>query len=304
MSVISVQEKFDRRRSQKRLEGNATVTTHTRVWIVKCSEATDGTAAAIEAETIPRLGEPHPTDYDATCRGVEADPLNRDSHHFEVVAEYSDETDGGEEDRETPPLERAWDISWGGSASTGAYFYDVDEQPVTNSAGEPFEGMLERDTSELVISIVKNEERGDPGLDDLFSNTINENDVVIAGTVFLEGTLKLSPIQATKTIERVGSGTVTYWRKTYELKARRQGWDDVVEDRGFNERVSGEVDTPDGPTTVYKLRPILDTNAQRIRKPAHLNGEGLQLAADAPAPVELIFKPYRRADWTTLGFAA
>jgi hypothetical protein len=303
MAIVSVKEKFDRRSTRKRKDGSNTITTHTRVWIVECSDIRDGTAEAAEAAGVPQIGEAHPQSFGCECTSVDADPLDRDSHRFEVTAEYSDEADAGGSDRELPPLDRPWDISWGGTASTGPYFIDTEDKPVVNSAGEAFDSFLERETSELTITITKNHDRGDPGTDELYSNTTNDNDVQIAGTVFLSGTLKLSPIQASHVTETSGGYTISYWRKTFQMKARRDGWTERLEDRGYNERIPEQIDHDGDSTTIYKMRPILDTNAQNARKPQLLDGDGKLLAIDAP-PVELEFKPYQPLGWAGLGFTA
>lgn len=314
MAVTKVKESFDRRRSSRRLTGtdaagNGTfVSEHTRSFKVWTDNPADGTAVVLDSIELPQPGEPHPNDPFAAMTDIRVQPLDGDDRHFEVEVEYSSDSSSGgtTSDTTTPPLERAWDVSWGGSASTEPYFYDNSSPPkhVTNSAGEPFESFFERESSELTITIIKNEATGAPGTDDLYSNTTNANNVLVEGTLFLADTLKLSPIQSRKQVETVNGATHTFYRKTYTIKARRQGWLDQPIDAGLNELIASVQTIDDTPTEVGTLKPILDGNGHHIRRPWPLNGSGRKLASPRAEPVTLEFKPYKPANWADLGFTA
>lgn len=314
MAVTKVKESFERRRSSRRFTGtdslgNRTFTSeHTRSYKVWTDDPADGTAVVLDSLELPQPGEPHPADPFAVMTDISVQPLDGDDRHFEVEVEYSsdDDTGGTTTDTSTPPLEREREVSWGGSASTEPYFIDHSSPPkrVTNSAGEPFEQFFERESSELTITIVANRSTGAPGTDDLYSNTTNANSVLIEGTLFLEDTLKLSPIQSRKTIETVNGVVYTYYRKTYTLKARRQGWKDKPIDAGLNELITSVETIDDVPTEVGELAAIVDNRGLPIRRPWPLNGEGRRLASPHAEPVTLEFTPYEPANWAPLGLSA
>src|SRR5690606_23964783 len=111
---------------------------------------------------------------------------------------------------------------------------DTQAKYIVNSAGEPFEQSFERESSELTITMTRNEETFDAAFADQFSHTVNEGAIVLDQTTFGPGTLKLSPISATGPhVENF----VTFYRVTYIFKARRSGWKDKRYDVGFNELV-------------------------------------------------------------------
>ncbi|MEM8738258.1 MAG: hypothetical protein AAGG38_07245 [Planctomycetota bacterium] len=221
MAVIRVAEDHTQRRSQVRQTGFDSIglpeytATHTRAFKVKTNDIRDGTAVAMTAFDIPTPGEAHDHDADAYVVGVSADPVDDSGTHFLVRIDYSDEVNrGGQADTFTPPLSRPWEVRWGGAESSEPYFVDAEDKPVVNSAGERFAAMLERETSELAITITRNEADGVPGDDESYSNTVNTNDVLIGDTVFVAGTLKLSPIQAELRRESYSTTDYVYWRKT------------------------------------------------------------------------------------------
>lgn len=314
MAVTRIKESFNRRRSSRRLTGkdslgNATyISEHTRSFKAWCDDPADGTAAVLDSIQLPQPGEPHPHDPLASVTDIQVQPLDGDDRHFEVEIEYSSDnsSEGTTTDTTTPPLNRPWEVSWGGTASTEPYFIDHSSPPkaVTNTAGEPFEQFFERESSELTISIVKNEGTGAPGTDDLYSNTTNQNSVFIEGTLFLERTLKLSPIQSRKQVETVNGMVYTFYRKTYTIKARRRGWIDEPIDAGLNELLKS-VETIDGtPQEKGVLTPIVDKNGLPIVRPWPLDGEGRKLPSPLAQPITLVFVPYEAANWTPLGLRA
>lgn len=291
MAVVKVKEHFAGRRSSKR-DG---VVSHTRIFLVECDDIHDGTATAVSAQGIPDEGDLHPTEPLCFVTGVDASPYEDDSHRFEVTVEYS--TSGEEADED--PLNAPWDISWGSSESAEPFFRDANDKPVTNSAGQPFEQLIERDSGQLIITVVKNEATGNPGSDEALSHTVNNHDVVLAGTVFLEDTLKLSPIASQKQT----TAGITYWRKTYQFKARRRGWMLKIYDQGYQQIDTQTVTNSDGdPEERISLKPILDKTGNRVERPYPLNGEGKAMPSPLDPAAELEFEPYEKASWASRGF--
>lgn len=294
MAVISVKELFQKRRSSVK-DGK---TSHTRAWSVVCDDIADGTAVALRAEGIPEDGDPFPGDAACTVSSLAADPISNSDRHFEVTAEYTedDETFG----IPANPVDRIAEVSWDSAEATNAYFLDRSEppKPVVNSAGDPFANDLTREEGEPVITIVVNEAEHDALAADEFSHTINLEAVKIETTTFAPGTLKLSPIKAQKVKERIEDNgvyeDVTYYKRTYLLKARKGGWLDKPLDVGFNEKI-GDL------SIGFKLRPILDATNNPIRTAQPLNGSGrLATIATPNQPVQLEFKPYKQVAWTSL----
>src|SRR6267142_1375196 len=221
--VVSVHEMHQRRRSSHR-DGKVS---HTRAFVVTTSDITDGTAVAIDAtDGITSIPGPGYFYGGVPFSGKDAQPLQDSGNHFEVTVEYSDDASGTQSD--IHPLDRPPEVSWSNTEGTEPYFIDesAPAKPVVNSAGDAFEQFLERETAgQIVITVTRNEDFHDAALADEYSHTVNTDAITIDGTIFPPGTLKLSPIQASKHVEKVRlSGVeefVTYYRKTYTFKARR-----------------------------------------------------------------------------------
>ncbi len=299
MAVVSVKEQHQRRRSTLR-DGKLI---HLRTWLVVTSDIRDGTAAALVADDgtnrVPFYREPYPGRPTCLVSSIEANPVQNSGRHFEVQVEY---TDGDIEAFPLHPLERAADISWGASEGTEPYFIDQSDppKPVANSAGDSFDQFMERENGQMVITYAVNVPDHDANDAETYSHTVNQDIVVLDGTVFGPGTLKLSPIQAQKMSEVWMGETVEFYKRTYTLKARRDGWKDKPLDIGLNEIVQ-ELDS-DTNTLVNRIKPILDRSGSQLRKPHPLNGAGKRKPSATDKPAVLEFAPYKTKSWAPLSF--
>lgn len=166
-----------------------------------------------------------------------------------------------------------------------------------NSAGDPFETFLERETGELTITITVNEPSFNLVTMDGFKHTTNQDAVTIDGTTYAAKVLKLSPPTATKVTEVVqGEGgtseKMNYYKVQYTLRARTETWNDKVLDMGINELIKDDAK----PTDPGKLRPIVDSVNSPIKKPWPLL-KGKKKASPTDDPDELVFVPYKPMAW-------
>lgn len=307
MAVKSVKERFQARRSGRR-DGKST---HTLEWLVTCDDVADGTAAAIDA--VPA------TDYKVIPAGsgelcklsaLDGEPHQSSDTHFLVRAEYSGT---GLTGVLADPLKRPAEISYQYQDQTEDYFTDCtpasghlpEGRRVCTSAGELFAQNLTRETADLSMTITVNQETFSPVEMDRLKHTLNRDAVTLDGTEYAPGTLKLSAPSATKTTEKVEvEGYLrkyTYYKTTYTLKARADGWDDTVLDVGTSELVVASGAGPSG-TNVYRLLPITDSAGLPVTDPWPLDGHGRKKPRKDDPPATLTFKPYRRADWSGLKF--
>lgn len=284
MAVVKVKELFKGRRSSMR-DG---LETHVRVFRVETDDIADGTAAALTADdgttAVPDYYAAHPVKTATRLTNKDAAPVNgKEDVLFDVTCEYTQPefTDAGDDD----PLQRPDEVSWGGSEQTEAYFRDVNDKIVATSAGEAFAEFLERDGGVLTVEVTRNVSTGDPGNDESYNRTVNSGTVTIAGTIFGAGTLKMKPVRAVKHHEN----GVTFYRKTYTMEAKREGWKDLIEDRGLNET--------DGSGN---LTPIKDANGFPVKQPWPLDGAGAAKANATDTPETIEFEPYEEKDWSAI----
>jgi hypothetical protein len=304
MAVVSVKESTDRRRSQIKDGKRSEV----RVFIVKCDDPRDGTAAAVTgndgARAVPMYKEQHPVATMCVASSIEANPIPNTPLHFEVVAEY---TDGDVTDQPVHPLERPWDFAWGAVEFTEPYFVDRSPvpKPVVNSAGDTFENNFERDSGEMTITLTRNEATHDANEAETYSHTVNDAVVTLDDTGYARGTLKMSPITAQKVTETWQGEQVVYYRKTYIIKARRNGWHDQPLDLGFNELkdvVTGGRGGREGGIPFKQRTPIVDAASLRVQKPWPLDGTGKRKLNATDTPATLDFQPYTEVSWSALQF--
>lgn len=298
MSVLSVRERHQSRKSSFR-DG---VLTHTREWLVRCSDPTDGPAVALTGNDGTRRVPPpytgHPKDPAAKLTSLDVSPHENSDVLFLVSGEYTTTNVG----MPANPLDRAPEVSYSFTDATEAYFTDhsaPDPKRTTNSAGDPFETYLERETGELVINLTTNEATFNVVEMDQLKHSTNISPIVVDGVTFAEGVLKLSPPSATKVIEHVEGegGTVqrfVYYKVQWLLKARKDGWNDKVLDLGLNELIPDPQDATKPP----KLRPITDGASLPVKRPWPLDGAGRKKPSVKDTPAELEFVPYKPADWS------
>ena len=302
MAVVSVNPIHPRRRAAYR----DSKTTYTLLWLVKCDSAFDGPAAAIWADGIPRPGDVFVDYASQICplTSIEVDPRQNADRVFEVLVNFDTPTPGQADQN---PLDAPWGWSWSYAESTEDYFIDRSDpngdsgttnKNVVNSAGEAFERWLQRERGELQITMTRNEATHDAAADDQYCHTINSTAINLDGTTFAIGTLKLSPIGAVKSTKVMqDKSVVTYYAKTFQFKARHQGWLDTPLDVGFNELVG------DKTINTQTLRPIVDANGLPFKKPWPLDGTGKKKENATDTPATLSFAPYFAKDWTALNLS-
>ncbi len=295
MAVISVKESAAKRRSTIKA-GRAT---HTFVFIVITDDKNDGTAVAVLAPGIPTSGSWLNGDPNTVVTTIEANPISGSATHFEVTVEYGS---GDYTTSDIYPLDRPPDISYGGDTASETYFYDEspEHKPTVNSAGDAFEQLFERERTEITITIVANQQWFDVFEADALNNSTNAAPVMIDGVLFDTGTVKMGAITAAKTIELFNTESVSYYRVTYPVKVRKDGWKDRPLDFGFNElrTITKSIEGVD--TLVDVRQPIVDKTGQRVTKPWPLDGDGTAKpsATDTPPAIEL--QPYAAASWAEI----
>jgi hypothetical protein len=238
----------------------------------------------------------------AALTSIDVDLHGNGDRQFEVLCEF-DTTTGLSQDN---PLDAPWGYNYTYQESTENYFIDRSDpngdtgttnKPVVNSAGDAFQQFMTRENGMLAITITRNVSSYSPAALDVYKHTVNMAAVTIDGTQYAIGTLKLSPITATKnTVTLQDMTVVTYYAETLTLKARHEGWNQTVLDVGFNTLVGSKANN------TQKLQPIMDANGNPITKPWPLDGTGNAKPNATDTPANLTFSPYFAfQDWTPLG---
>jgi len=238
--------------------------TYTRVHQVFTSLVSDDAFVVLAGTGVPRPGDVHPNDLGAYCRKVT--PRQDDEHPqvWYVTSEYSSKYENPDLNEENPTY-RPSELNWDFVSYQRPLERDLTGAPIVSSSGEPFDPPVEIDDSRLVLTIVRNELDFDPALALLYQDAVNSDNFL--GTYPGQAKVRLKAARQFET-------GLFFWRTTYEVQFRREGWDIEVLDRGFYEKYDG------------RRVPIYDTEThQQVTAPALLNGAGRKLTGDkAPGP--------------------
>jgi len=169
-------------------------------------------------------------------------------------------------------------------------FFDVADQPIQNSAAETFDPPLTDIFVDLAISITINEVDSDLSerakLNLKYNNKLNKT--TWQGVAPRNAWLRVRSNRQTR------SGT-RYWRTTYTILLRGEGWDRIVVDEGFKHFRF----TTSPPFLPLFQVEALDEEGKAVNSPIRLNGFGLPLPTGDP-PVTRTFKVKDEIDFNPL----
>jgi len=282
-------------------ETNADEKTALRVFFCKSSTPTTTVAAeraSYGGTTIPVKGEGHPDDAGRKVKTITAKSDEEGNREiFFVEVQYSDKQTVVDN-----PVDKPATYEWDSDDATEPYFIDRSDTPksVCNSAGERFAEFRERETGSHLCIVTKNVVYSsyDPTIGITFKDAVNSGGFTVDGQSVSAGQCKCKKVAAgpkqtaSYTTGGGGTATVVYREVKAYLQFRQDGWDDVVEDRGFNELNSG------------KLKEI--SKGTPPTKPEFgwpLNGSGGAKANVTDTPSTITFKPYRKISFGPLGLS-
>lgn len=191
----------------------------------------------------------HPEFAAARCYDVAVNEAYEGNRYWhEVVARYKI-PEANELDLDLLPWLRpdVWKFTTQGVAVPALFYYDgTTQKPLTNSAGDYFEG-LTVDEAQQKITIQSNREDFPSALAAAVTNCVN--DATYLG--FAQDCVKVQGISGEQVTEQVNGAEVRYWKITSELLARQTGWNLLLPDIGFNYVDAGvkkraDVRGPDG----------------------------------------------------------
>lgn len=193
-----------------------------------------------------------------------------------------------QKDEEENPLQRpdVWKFMTQGVAVPALYYYDnTTLKPLTNSAGDYFEGLMV-DEGQQKITITGNRAAFPSAIAAAITNCVNQ----FAYLGFSQDCVKVQGISGEQVIEVVNDAPLYYWKITVELLARQTGWSLLIPDVGFNFIDGG----------VKKRAYVIGPDGEQIASanPVALNGFGALVAGDG-LPSVLTRRVYKRIDFTT-----
>lgn len=230
----------------------------------------------------------HPDDSALKFKSKSAKMVDESNRlEWQVQVDFSNKRP--EAEQEENPLNRPAEYSWSFDQSSQPYFIDVEDKPVVNTSGEPFEDLKEREISNITGSVKKNVPASYSAATLAnYKRAINNGAFTFDGVSIGDGQARfagadLSPVKS--------ENGVSYREISVTFKFR-ETWDDEVEDRGFNELGAGN-----------KLKEIVKgVPPTRVDKPYPLDGAGKAKPNPTDVPHKLTFKPYDRLPFNVFNF--
>lgn len=317
MAVVWARESARDRSLEIRKEDGGTAS---RSWLVRVDDP--GTSLAeIQAGAGVNISDAHPSDPDLYCQRISVRSSDDSGLLYIVSAEYEPDIDesssgsgggSGEGESEVEGLRE----QWGGSSSVGSepVFTDRDGVIMTNSAGDPLEG-LEAEKSQFHLTLTTyylSHTTWRPRARE-YTNAVNSN-VWNGG---MPGQWKCQGMSAKLNVDKGGAGGSVriYWEVTWDFAYRDDFWRLEPWDIGFNELVDDEGNPQetygistgdgggageDGPCAGgLKRRAIKGQDGKPVRQPVALqNG-----VAKEPClrPSSLLFEIYPEKDFSVFG---
>jgi len=287
MAILNIYE-MPRSGNHKLGEGPVYV----RTFKVEVSNASHSFGEIVSACGVTH-GSPHPESPIAVVNDLEVS---------EAIEEQAANADGslgrfivnvtatyGVPEREGPqqnPLNRPdiWKFTTQGVAVPALYYYDgTTLKPLTNSAGDYFEG-LSVDEAQQKITITSHRASFPSSIAAAITNCVNNSSYL----GFAQDCVKVQGISGEEVFELVDDVGWWYWKVTTELLARQTGWNLLVPDVGFNFVEGG----------VKKRAYVTGPDGDRIASanPVALDGSGGLQAGDT-LPAILTRRVYKRIDF-------
>ena len=241
-------------------------------------------ALSVAAETagIPAMYDVYPGQdwlFASRRRAIRTGPLR-----CQVTVDYTSDV---------KPLSADPEYSWDFVVSQEPVDRDNADNPIQNSAGEPFDPPVTREVYDLVLRYRDNISAFDPIIAESYIGAIN-SDAVLG---YAAGSVKCTKYTGSEARAAVNASylpTGKYYVRNLEFVFRSDSWQRQILDEGF--RIATGTDG-DGNTT-YKI--MQDEDGKPLSLPVKLDGSGDKLAA-AASPVFNTFDLEKTAVFYGLG---
>ncbi len=254
MAVTDVNEIWDGRSGAD----DGSTRTRERIWRIITDDPFDD-APIVEAAVGVVAGDPHPNDFGAKARSINA-RQGESRLVWLVTVSYS-----SAKDLQPNPLNDPAEISWDGEPFQRPLIKDKDGKAVLNSAGDPFDPPIMRDDNRPVASVTKNV-GSVPTWVLNYRDVVNSDQFTLDGLTIAAGKAKIKWISVSPRQERNG---VSFRTLAFQIHLNKDGWAFEVLDRGFREL---------DPNDATKRIQIRDDEKRLVTEPVLLDGSGARLA--------------------------
>jgi hypothetical protein len=273
-----------------------------RTWIVRTDRPQDGADVVLAASPVAFnaayqytddsvVPDVVRTDPQAVCVDIQVSQDNaNDPQDWRLVAEYAGVDD---------PVSQPAEVDYSPTRYQKSLVTDLDDFPVVNTAGDPFDGGITVDRTRFTLTISKPVLTWDPVAAMEYQDSVNLGTFLAAvhPPGFAPGTCKLT--LSAKRVRRAGTSSF-YWLRTAVIDIDKEGWRVKVRNAGMNELYYGG----EGGELLLGKGPIFLAAGQQATTPQLLNADGEyigHIAPGDPVPDPLEFRGYESKSWGALG---
>jgi hypothetical protein len=285
-------------------------TTYTQKWQVFTDARSDGPKTVKAYPDLPKRGDNYSipggesAEFAAfTGRTVDLASEEETLKKWWVTVTFSDNPgEGSDKDPEQPPgdpeLEPAVLETYAVKGKQ-ALLYDLDGQMIASSAGEPYDPVQERDDTNYMLRISRNQSSVDPAFYALYRDAINSDP-------FFGCEPETVKVETPGAIQKLYAGGRKYYRVTWEFSIRsgeveflgnKDNWRLWIVDYGMYALVG---DAPN-----KKLVALKDLEGKPLTAPRLLNNGGVVNPVGDPPQIRLLtaggYKIYRPLPFSALG---
>ena len=242
--------------------------TYTRKFRVTSDDKTDGPFEVGSTSGLPLIGSVHPEDANAFC--VELTVENTEPYvGWTVTANYSDERQIDDD-----PTNDEAEISWGSEQFQKPAVFDLSNNLILNSAGDPFDPPAMMDDSRRVVTVSKNLAVVPAWILD-YQDAVNSDVFSVDGLSIGVGKAKMQSVAVSPKQRR---NSTVFRVVNFTIHLQRDGWLLDILDAGFRRIVSGGREN------------IRNQDGELITAPVPLNGAGQPIAN--PTVTNCVFRSF------------
>lgn len=280
MAVTSVEEIWQGRDGEADSEGTRR---YTRIFRVLTSSNYDTGAIVMAHIEVPKVGEVFPDDFGAWCQRVRPVQESFSPRVWLVTCSYS-----SERELEESPLDDPAEIEWDGEDYMRPAIFDRNDEPILNSAGDPFDPPVEIDDSWNVVTVKKNL-LVVPSWILQYRKATNSDAFSVDGFEVDVGQAKMKKVAVGKVQQR---NEISFRPVTLVMHLREEGWDEPVLDKGYREKKSGDATKRVAMTNDDGTKPsqqiLLDGSGSKLANPSPSNAVYLEFELNRQLPFNVL----------------
>lgn len=269
--------------------------TFTRKWLVRVDDPATSRVDIAQAAGVA-FGDGHPDSPFHVAMEFDCTEASGDGMIWDLTVKYYIPPATSQPDPATGIPKDTWQAA--NATQTIPVYKDKDGLSITNSAGDPLEG-IEREANSFTLTLTK---FYDGGGNYEWSTTAREQSNTVNSTAWNGGAARTWKVEFRSAVKKpLTDGAAVepryYWETVWEFKYREDTWDLKPWDIGFNQLV----DSSGLPEPYGSLRAaVLGADKKPVKNPVALNSDG---TAKTPGqkPDALTFSVYPETNFFVFG---